>query len=105
MCLSILFGVLSIFGMLMSLISFLLFCIGFGRFGIESGSVAASIQSINKVIHKGSMFSIFQSIGMTLGYINTAIIGLVISLVNPGALELIKKWVSNGVGWVTNFYY
>lgn len=105
MCLSILFGVLSIFGMLMSLISFLLLCMGFGRFGIESGSIAASIQSINKVIHKGSIFSIFQSIGMTLGYINTAIIGLVISLVNPGALELIKKWVSNGVGWVTNFYY
>lgn len=102
MPISIILGIFSVFGMLMSLISFILFCMGFGKFGIASGSVAASIQSINKVVHKGSIFSIFQSIGMTLGYINTAIIGLIISLVNPGVLQFIHENVSKSVSWITN---
>ena len=101
MPISIILGIFSVFGMLMSLISFILFCMGFGKFGIASGSVAA-IQSINKVVHKGSIFSIFQSIGMTLGYINTAIIGLIISLVNPGVLQFIHENVSKSVSWITN---
>ena len=81
MPISIILGIFSVFGMLMSLISFILFCMGFGKFGIASGSVAASIQSINKVVHKGSIF---------------------ISLVNPGVLQFIHENVSKSVSWITN---
>jgi len=49
--------------------------LGFGKIGIAAGSIAAFIQSLIGVVKAGSLFSFFQSLGMT----GSLILGSVIS--------------------------
>ena len=68
--------------------------IGFGGAGIAAGSIAAGIQSSIGSVAAGSIFSIFQSLGMTGALSTTLTAGAVTSAVG-GAVNEIENRQNN----------
>jgi hypothetical protein len=55
---------------------------GFGASGIVAGSVAAGIQSAIGNVIAGSLFAIFQSIGMLGGWVGMLVMGGLLTVVS-----------------------
>jgi hypothetical protein len=55
---------------------------GFGSSGIVAGSVAAGIQSAIGNVIAGSLFAIFQSIGMLGGWVGMLVMGGLLTVVS-----------------------
>ena len=65
--------------------------IGFGSAGIVGGSIAAGIQSGIGNVAAGSLFSVFQSLGMTGFFTGVATKAAAIMTLTTGALFASKK--------------
>ena len=86
-----LFTIIALSGGVIALFSMFFLIMGFGLKGIIGGSPAAYIQSYIGMVNKGSAFSLFQSIGTTIGFLNAAIVGIILTFFYPSFLSMVYE--------------
>ena len=80
------FHFISIFGIVLAMLSLVLYMMGFRKNGIKGDSVAANLHSFTRV-GRGTCFSVFQSVGMSIGYRKLMIIGILLMFFDRNVIK------------------